>query len=265
MRKYKIPRYLDDESLEFLERYNPNWQRFKGICPTCDNTGEYELYGETHICEMNDFEHPQLKLFKLYCASDVPMEYINLHWDDYPNEDVAKQTDKYIDSFDDMRVHGMGLEIFGKKLGTGKSWMATYILRELLKMGYTGWYTKFSTMKIMWNMTAPEERAYRTRKMLMSELLVVEEIEEPEHSERQRNFFEDVLEGVIRSRTENNLPTITTTNMEIDEMEAYFPRINSLLRAKQTRVELYGKDYRVDKAFIENTTLAEAGERLTIT
>jgi DNA replication protein DnaC len=259
-RQYKTPKYLSDRDLNFLLRF---CEGYDGTCPTCGGDGKYAYDGVMYECPRDGSgRDAQLQLYKLYCSADLTKEHMSLEWEDYPHRDLALKADEYIDKFDDMRAFGMGLEIYGEHMGTGKTWMATYILRELLKMGHSGWFVEFNDIKAMWELYEEDELKYRTERMMRSDILVIDEIGRPS-TEKATRYYEERLEWVIRHRTSRNLPTITTTNMEVAEMEHLFPRLKSLLNPKQVRIEISGADYRLstNTLFLSNQALAESGER----
>jgi len=264
-RAYTIPKHVSDRDLNFLEQHSAEYDRADRKCPTCAGTGTYRYDGEDHVCPRDEHDRDlQFRLFKLYCMADIPYQYQTLDWNDYPHDSVGEFIDNYIDKFDDFAAYGIGLEIYGRDMATGKSWAATHVLRELVKMGKSGWFVTFNDIRAMWEVYDEDEQRYRTARILKSAIVVIDEIS-PAISNQQRHFFEDKLEWVIRHRTNRNLPTITTSNSSPEELIEQFPRIHSLLAAKQRPVELRGDDYRIKSAFASNIALADLGERVLIT
>lgn len=253
-----LPRALpDDQRLELDS--NPDFLRTGGKCPVCMGTGSYQYRGETHECPTDEYgTHPMLQLFKLYCLANIPLEYQVLDWNEYPHEQHRERIQRYIDNFETARMSGFGWEIMGKRLGVGKTMTAAHIAKKLALGGYSVWFVQFMEVKSLYELDDTKERDRRKGKLLDSEFLVIDDIIEP-RSDRMRAFFEDQLEEVIRHRTSRNLPTVTTTNMVAEELEAQFPRIHSLLSSKQFRIELTGGDYRVEHG-LENEEMILGGE-----
>lgn len=251
------PNYLTDEQRAEVEKH-PDYVRMEGKCPVCRGTGEYRFDGETRECPDDDYGHVALRLFKLYCLGNVPLEYQQLNWDDYPHDDVRDEVAKYLNGFETIRLSGLGWEIMGKKRGVAKTWTATHLLKVILLMGYSGWFVSFMDLKNLYEMEDHERRDFLTSKLMNVEMLVIDDIIEP-RSDKMRAFFEDQLETVIRHRTTRNLVTVTTTNMVEDDLEELFPRVYSLMSAKQLRKELDGKDHR-PVAWRENQELMLNGE-----
>lgn len=243
----RLPRVLPDAQRRELDS-NPDFMRTGGKCPVCRGTGSYRFGGKEHECPTDEFgTHPMLQLFKLYCLANIPLEYQVLDWEEYPHNEHRARIEQYIDNFETARMSGFGWEIMGKRLGVGKTMTAAHIAKKLALAGYSVWFVQFMEVKSLWELEDHAERDRRKAKLLESEFLVIDDILKP-RSDKMRSFFEDQLEEVIRHRTSRNLPTVTTTNMLLPELEKEFPRIHSLLSAKQFRIELTGDDYRVENA-----------------
>lgn len=254
----KLPRALSDSQRAELDR-NPDYIRTGGKCPVCRGTGEYRYRGETHECPTDEFgSHPMLQLFKLYCLANIPLEYQVLDWHAYPHDEHRERIEKYIANFETARMSGFGWEIMGKRLGVGKTMTAAHIAKALALGGYSVWFIQFMEMKSLYELEDATRRDWIKAKLTDAEFLVIDDILKP-RSDKMRSFFEDQLEEVIRHRTSRNLPTATTTNMNEEELQAVFPRIHSLLSAKQFRVELEGTDYRVEHG-LENEEMILSGE-----
>lgn len=252
--------FLSDSQLAELER-NPQYNRFEGKCPTCQGTGEFRYEGVVNDCPRDNWgRHLQHELFKKYCLANIPLEFQQLDWQDYPDAKIKEEIDQYIDNFEKIRVLGMGWEIYGKKRGVGKTWAGTAILKELILKGYEGWFVQFPDLRNYHEMADKVQRDWLISKVRNTEVLVIDEVLKPYASTKQATFYEDVLESIIRFRTTNNFPTILTTNMVETDIHDLFPRVYSLLSAKQWRIELGGEDFRVTTLFDTNAELAKKGE-----
>jgi hypothetical protein len=125
-------------------------------------------------------------------------------------------------------------------LGTGKTFAATHIGKELIKQGQSVYFIPFVEMTAAFDRHDSDYIASRIRE---SGFVILDEIIPP-ISEAQRSFFAVQLEALIRHRTNNNLPTIMTTNMSQEKLNEAYPRTYSLLSAKQIRQEVAGNDRR---------------------
>lgn len=234
-----------------------------GRCPTCLDTGTYAYHGDIHECPDDDYGHVRLRLFKLYCLANIPLEFQQLDWSTFPHQDVRDQVAKYIANFETIRLHGLGWEIMGKKMGVGKSWTASHLLKAIVLAGYSGWWIQFMDLKSVYEIADVNRREFITDKLMNSEALVIDDILKP-RSDKMRDFYEDQLEEVVRHRASRNLVTITTTNMLEPELEELLPRVYSVLSAKQIRLELDDNDHRRQQ-WQENEELLLNGEVRPIT
>lgn len=258
-------RRLSEEDNARAESH-PDWKKYKGLCPTCKGKGTFRYRNEEHECPDDDYGHVRLRLFKLYLSANIGEQYQMLDWAEYPHPDIKERVDVYLGDFDSFYHHGMGMEFLSKHQAVGKTWAATAILKEVVKRGYRGWFVDFVQMKSYHELDDPQERIWKTRMVREIPVLVIDDVRHPV-SAAQRNFFEDKLEAIIRERTNNNLVTILTSNMEAEELEKTFPRVFSLLQAKTIYRAHIGNqlgDAREGAAFETNEALALMGERRPI-
>lgn len=245
--------------------HNPEFVQRGKECPVCCGDGHYFYQGERFECPEDDYGHPMLRLAKLYWLSFIPLQYQLLLWDEYPHADAKIEIDEYVANFKRMRLTGVGLTIVGKKLGVGKTWAATHILREIVKQGYDGHFAQFMSVKSYFELDNKDEREFLINRARTAEILVLDEVKAP-FSNAQRDFFEDKLEDILRSRTNMNFPTIVTSNMLDDDFQRDYPRCYSLLSGKNITLELDGIDARVlGDVWENNAALAKRGESRPIT
>lgn len=231
-----IPDYFTEEQVTALNR-NPQFRQYGAECPVCLDTGKFKFMGEEFDCLDDDYGHVTLRLAKLYWLHNIDIQYQQLVWDQFPHADVKSRVDMYLEGYRRLRLQGIGMTFFSPRLGTGKSWAATQILKNCVKQGYDGWFASFFDVKSYFEISDKEERDYKINRVREAEILVLDEVKKPV-SEAQKNFYEDKLEDLIRPRTNANFPTIITTNMMPEEIEQYYPRIFSLVTAKNLWIEM---------------------------
>lgn len=237
------------------------------LCPTCENNPKeaaekgviptYRLWGQDVPCDCA----AQITLWRHYTAANIGEEYMRLDWDWYVGDDESKEAvDKYLESWKGMKFYGIGLEFTGP-LGTGKTFAATHIAKELIEQGQLVYFMPFISMVSAFERDDAERIEDRMRD---ATFLVLDEILPPVSS-RQHELFATRLEALIRHRTNNNLPTITGTNLSEEELDGYYPRTYSLLAANQTRVYMAGDDARRGWRGKMKLELAINNERTPIT
>ena len=241
-------------------------------CPTCDSkmevipgsggvreriNGTYRYNGEEHKCECD----AQIALRARYLVANIGEQYQRLNWDEWTGCEATKSTvDLYLSSWEQFFRQGMGLEFHSSELGTGKTFAATHIGKELIKQGQSVYFIPFIEMVAAFDRQDSDYIANRIRE---SGFVILDEVIPPV-SEAQKSFFATQLEALIRHRTNNNLPTIMTTNMDQETLHSAYPRTYSLLSAKQIRQEVAGTDRRESIGFKEMEIIAN-GETRPIT
>lgn len=251
-------RYLSDSDLRELER-NPEYNRFvKGgkKCPVCHGDGSgpgtYRFEGEAYECPQDDYGHIAIQKAKLYWLHNIPTDFQRLPA--FPTNtperaEARTEIDAYIEKFAWLQQTGAGITFYSKTLGTGKTYAATYVLKELAKAGYDCWFTRFYDMKSYFEIEDRDERAFKKKKVTESSILVLDEVVRPVTA-AQKNFFSEQLEYLIRPRGDMSFPTIITTNLTPEELEAEYPRCFSLLMAKNMTIEMSGADERLSEEIV---------------
>lgn len=237
-----IPELFSDAQVAELER-NSQYRNSDPVCPTCHGANEYRFRGNTYQCECHPFYgHTQRRLFKLYCLANIPKEHMQLLWQDYPSLSVKTLVENYIGHWQSALDNGMGLGLYGS-FGTGKTWAGVKVLKEMALQGNSCWFIPFHQLRANYRKEDDEQRFIK-RKMLESQFLMIDDITEPLMGERQKHFYEDQLEEVIRTRAHMNFPTITTTNMSAQDLQDYYPRVATIFSGKQMVINLGGRDFR---------------------
>lgn len=208
-------------------------------CPTCFSCaypehdripGEYLYKGQKFPCDCQS----QIALRKAYLLAHIPDQYMRLHIDDFRgDQEVIKVIKDYIDNWNNFRIHGLGLEIWSSMLGTGKTFLATHVGKELVKKGEKVLFLPFGQM--LTAMRYNEEDIIE--KMYEVGVLILDEIIAPPH-DSLGPIFAERFEDLIRTRTNYNGVNICTTNLNSDEIRKHYHRTYSLLEAKQIRIEI---------------------------
>jgi DNA replication protein DnaC len=222
MNRYR-PSYTAEEYL-ILSKRPP----FPGECPNCGGKGYYEFRDKRYECELDyDGIHIARKLSDEYTIAGIPIKYQRLIWADLTLQPEAKtEVDEYLEYLENAITNGVGLFIFSKGLGTGKTFIATHILKEAIKSGKKGFYISFFRLL---DLHQQEDYNERLKKLNDVELLVIDDVIAGKVSTKQANFYSDTLEKVVRERAHNSLATIITSNLELQEMDEEYERIFSLM------------------------------------
>lgn len=245
---------------------NVEFQQRGHKCPVCLGDKKYFYKDVEYDCPDDDYGHPMLRLAKLYWLHNIPLQYQLLIWDEFPHKEDKSDLEQYLENFERLRMSGAGVTIWGEGLGVGKTWAVTHILKEAVKAGYDAWFVTFFDIMGYLEMEDRELRSYEMGRMRSAEILVIDDIQAPWGSEKQRHYFEEKMEEVVRRRTNMNFPTLVTTNMKLSDFDKTYPRVGSLLAAKNIAFHFQGKDARRGEAVSDsNQRLAMRGETRPIT
>lgn len=240
-------------------------------CPTCKSEleyvedeggfsrieGTYTFRGNTYDCDCVY----QIQLRKHYLLANIPEQYQRLDWDDYDGSQEAQEAVRmFLDKWQGFSDNGVGIEFCGKGLGTGKTFAATHIGKELVKQNIRVYFISFRDLISIFYANDTDEIA----KLKNSPVLILDEVGKFT-TQKQEHFYAELFEDLIRHRTNWNAITIMTTNIEEDLMRELYPRVYSLIEGKQLRVTLEGDDARMAKVGMENVELAANMEIRPIT
>ncbi len=260
---------MTNKQFEEVERLRKASPTKSGECPTCGSKafevdagvldwgkeGIYLYKGKKHSCNCEEQE----ALFRHYLLARIPQEYMTLGIEAYYGDPHAMDAAKaYLDTWPNRRKHGMGIGFYSKTQGTGKTFLACYLARELVKRGESVYYVYFR------NIVGTYELPYDARKDEENRLrdctvLILDEIARPV-SDAQRNFFGEKFEELIRHRSNYNKVTILTSNLIPRDLDEIYPRTYSLLAAKEKSVEVDGPDVRKEHVGNINEELVENNE-----
>lgn len=212
-------------------------------CPTCGARSDED--GDCENCE------EQRSLRKHYLAANIGDQFQRLDWSEYDNESVKEYVTGYLNKWTTAKRLGTGIEFYSKRMGSGKTFSATYVAKELIKKGEQVFFIPFDQMVSTYSKADAEKWEARLKGVTV---LVLDEVIAPT-SVAQGMFFSTKFEELIRHRTNYNLPTITTANLTPTDFEQHYPRLYSLLDAKQIKVEVIGKDARQGRRAEKNFKL----------
>ena len=231
---------LSDEDGERVYQQCPELEAGPDVyCPTCRKTGRYTWRGESYPCDCQ----MQLQLAKHYTAAGIGADYFRLNWTDYV-ADVPKNIHLYVANYHNAISEGTGMLFTGTN-GTGKTMLATLLIKELIKKGFTAFAASFSDTIDRRTESFGDDASSRffDTKFLHSQALLIDDLGQEMHT--SSDLARSTLDKVIRSRVKNNRPTLLTTNLGHRELsQRYGTAIASLLQHKFIPIELVDVDFR---------------------
>jgi len=183
-----------------------------------------------------------------YAISNIPVEYWQLSFKGFFGDQNFKDLIKpKIEDINKVYDDGKSF-MFTGGLGTGKTYTACCMLKRAIASGYTGLYTTMAD--VVANMLSSDiSTAKYYGELLGKDFLVIDEFSS--HwifpSDKAEQLFGTSLEYVLRTRFQNQLPTILCTNNEdVDQIfGGFFAKSFKSLRSHH--IQLYvigGKDFR---------------------
>lgn len=255
-------RTLSNEELDRLRKLYPGLPRSPQQCVTCSGRGNFLWWNEGRT-EVVEYECPcvdQWVLHLFFLNSGVGRTYQGLSWEDAGGIEAGARdrVAEWIEHSEAYIRAGCGLILHGTK-GTGKSLLSSLILKWMLVEGYNGYFTTFSEMlsTLMGGFSDPDERTWFYARIKNAQVLVIDDLGREVHKRHavKGDGFKEMtspiasatIDEVLRHRTASSLPTILTTNLDLNELERdYGSNIISLLKERSVLYEFTGKDWRRD-------------------
>lgn len=275
---YRLPdipttvRHLTTEQGQWVSKVFPRKRGATSFCPTCGDDKEITWYipdesGNTrnldstarYACPCED----QFLLNRRFLHAGILERYQTLEWDDFfdPDPDAL---DPVIDYISDPEIYirsGIGLTLWGRGRGTGKTLTAALTAKSLVGQGYDVFMRTFE--QILDDMASgwkdKEDKVWFNSRIRNASVLVMDDLG------RERNRGVDslgfsALEGVMRHRAARSLSTIITTNDDPKVlMDTYGPHTTSLLAEQQIPVHFRASVDQRDQALALRVAEARRG------
>lgn len=208
-----------------------------------------EIYENCTSCS-EECSSCRAKAFRIdkYAYSNIPVEYWDKSFKNFSgDQNFKKVISEKIKNIDKTYKDGKSL-IFIGTLGTGKSYSASCILKRALAAGYTGRYVTMADV-VASILSSEIDTSKYYKKLVEVDFLVIDEFSS--HwifpSEKSEQLFGSSLEFVLRTRFQNQLPTILCSNdSDVDEIfGGFFAKSFRSLRSHHTELFVVGgRDFR---------------------
>lgn len=185
--------------------------------------------------------------YKLLC-SNIPLEYQKVMLKDFQvqTDPGFIQIKQYITKLDNARKKGIGLHVYTKRPGSGKTLLASCILHEAMKAGYEVWFTTLKQLieDIKTGFHNERKRVIMEWAMFNSDFILIDEVDKLQNNE----WRDDVVNDFVQRRVNAKRPIITTGNSSIEQLESKHPdHIISRFSGVQYEITLSHKiEYRRD-------------------
>lgn len=179
--------------------------------------------------------------------SFIMEEYQKLSLDDFLKDCPAKdKTLIYIEEIQKMREEGIGILISGPN-GTGKTFLATEVLKEALDNGYSAQVATVTGIIDIYTKGWESEpnRVFFNERIREIDFLLIDDIGK-ENDKSISAIGRQVIDRLIRYRSSRLKPTLYTTNATLPELgEKYGKSLMSLIVGNTLKIPVDGKDFRM--------------------
>jgi DNA replication protein DnaC len=188
-----------------------------------------------------------MRRYRLLC-SNIPKQYQDVSFDLFKarNDIGFKQVVSYSTKLENARKKGIGLHIYSKKPGTGKTMLASCVLLEAIKKGYFVWFTSLEELIEDVKLGFNDERQRKKMEWVMfrCDFLMLDEISKIQGTQWKDSKINDLIQRRVNER----LPIISTDNLGIDQLQNKFPE-HLISRFSGTQIEIqlsHNVEYRRD-------------------
>lgn len=243
-------RVLRSEETERLHTLYSDLPRTLADCVTCQGSRRFLWYADgtpaTEPVEWTCDCEGQFILHRFLLHSGIELHYQRLSWNDLEGADQQAQdvAVEYGANAANYASSGVGLVLHGNR-GTGKTLLATLLMKALLNNGYDGYFTTFHHLIDVFTQTWRDkpEKEWFDQRIRNAGILVIDDI--GREYKGRIEMVESLLDHVIRARVGAERPTIITTNKEINEFtQLYQQNVLSLLTESSIIHKFRGEDFR---------------------
>lgn len=185
-------------------------------CEECNHSGYLEGGVECDCLKSILFE------YELLC-SNIPERYRRVKFEHFQEKDDPgfQYIKKYCGKLDNARKKGIGVHLYTKKAGTGKTFLASCILIEAMRQGYSTWFTSLEQLieDIKLGFTDKQKRDITEWAMFKADFLLIDEV-----AKFQKTDWRDgKINDMIQRRVNQKLPILTTENLSLEQLSEKFP------------------------------------------
>ena len=236
-----------------------NRRRFVQTCKKCSGTGFLTRmnngYEESYPCSCLKVVKRNVKLLDW----GVPRKFLNDKWNmDFLKEKPYYQDIKnYIDNFKGNYDNGKGLFLYGPQ-GRGKTTVESIIAKEVVMMVNPDTFSKKQTFNVAFAMyddivkkQFDKEQSQLKYFLYKSDLLIIDNVGN-ETGKNEKQFSQRILEMILRKRDNDCLPTILSSNYNIDEMATeYNNDVRDFILQNDKLVSVLGDNHRIENCHEE--------------
>lgn len=159
----------------------------------------------------------EFDIYRKLALANVPLKFWDNEVNDIERPNVKIVVAKYISNIDIMWRKGWGLFVYGGN-GTGKSMLASIILKEAIKRGYLVYFTSLSEVlqKYCDAMYNQDARRDFEEDFLSADFIVLDDVDKA--YKNQKTFIDSAYDYLFRTRANRMLPIIVTSNLGREDL-----------------------------------------------
>lgn len=244
---------LSNQDFARLKAARPRmWTDPRSTCLTClkqdNNTYRWYTNGErtevaTYACDCRT----QWLMHLWFLNAGIGTNYQKLSWDDVATIDpaIVDQIMGYAVNAARRIADGRNLVLWSSGPGTGKTLLLTLLCKALMVQGVQVHFSQFNEIIDLftnsWRDRAEQDEW--NRRVRNVDALAIDDM--GKENKGRLEMVESMLDQIIRARVADSAPTIITTNLTPQEMQAgYGVYAMSLLTEAADFIEIPGGDYR---------------------
>ena len=212
------------------------------LCKICTDTFQRDLNGQ--IIQINGIDQRcDCYYANKFLESNIGYDYWNVEPDSFQGDpDDLEKVLSYINRINNMKKQGQGMYIYGPDYGTGKTTLATMILKHvLMNTNYACLFVPFSELVILntklINGSFDKNIDEKIDIIKNVDFLVLDDLAKEYDS--QRDNGRATMNALLRYRDLWNKPTIYTANVPIEEVANLYGGSNySIIYGRSVLVEM---------------------------
>lgn len=180
--------------------------------------------------------------------ANIPERYWNVRFSEIPEGlDYREKVGKYLSDLPDMLDKGIGLYLWSLQNSTGKTSIATLVIKQALRHRKTAFFEESGRLKnLLIKGDNFEEGVTIENRVLNVDVLVIDDIGKEYRT--QSGFAENQLETIVRARVQNMKTTIMTGNVHPKDLKnIYSEDFSALLRESMVQLNIVGHDFRAER------------------
>lgn len=180
--------------------------------------------------------------------ANIPERYWDVRFSAIPEGlEYREKVGKYLSDLPDMLDKGIGLYLWSLQNSTGKTSIATLVIKQALRHRKTAFFEESGRLKnLLIKGDNFEEGVTIENRVLNVDVLVIDDIGKEYRT--QSGFAENQLETIVRARVQNMKTTIMTGNVHPKDLKnIYSEDFSALLRESMVQLNIVGHDFRAER------------------